>query len=184
MARYAHSEPAPENAEIYGAIKIHRWQENRKYYAKVWRGRAQKPYAYYVWPKAETREAWIEQQKQDADDRAQFKRELKEDRARRKAEMVAAIGVGTVLHCSWGYDQTNCDFYEVIDKKGQTVTLRPIAGKDVGPSSGMATRLQPQPGQFTGEAFKKRITEYGVSFKHGSARPVDPERSFYSSWYA
>ncbi len=184
MPRYSKTDPAPESAEIYGAFKVHRWEDGGKYYAKAWRGRAQKPFAFYVWPKADAREDWIDQQKRAEDERAQMKREHKAEREKRTAEMVATIDAGTILHCSWGYDQTNCDFYEVIEKKGKTVTLRPIGSVDVGPCSGMSTTLKPDPGHYTGDAFKKRIMYLGVRFTHGVARPIDPDRSHYSSWYA
>jgi hypothetical protein len=39
------------------------------------------------------------------------------------------VGIGTILTSSWGYDQTNVDFYEVtgMSKSGKTVTLRGLA---------------------------------------------------------
>jgi len=184
MARFTLTDPAPDDAEIHGTLKIHRWEEGGRYYAKTWRGRAQKPYAFFVWKRPETREQWIENQKAAEDSRVKMKREIKEAQARRKAQMVEAIGVGTILHDSWGYEQTNCDFYQVVEKKGQTVTLRKIGAKDVGPQGFMSTHLKPVPDQFAGEPFKKRITANGVKVKHGIASPIDPDQTFYSSWYA
>ena len=47
-------------------------------------------------------------------------------RATRKAPNTLAIG--SILSASWGYDQTNVDFYEVVDKPSQHfVVIRKIA---------------------------------------------------------
>ena len=37
-----------------------------------------------------------------------------------------AIEVGSILYSSWGYDQTNITFYEVLRKTAKTVTLQPV----------------------------------------------------------
>jgi hypothetical protein len=34
--------------------------------------------------------------------------------------------VGSILYASWGYEQTNIDFYIVVDRKGDWVTLQPM----------------------------------------------------------
>ena len=34
--------------------------------------------------------------------------------------------VGSVLYASWGYEQTNIDFYQVVARKGAFVTLQPM----------------------------------------------------------
>lgn len=40
--------------------------------------------------------------------------------------MAHPLTVGTVLYSSWGYDQTNIDFYEVVKATAKTVTIRGI----------------------------------------------------------
>ena len=37
--------------------------------------------------------------------------------------------VGSILYCSWGYDQTNVDFYLVVARKGDWLTLQPMNKK-------------------------------------------------------
>ena len=37
---------------------------------------------------------------------------------------------GDIFVSSWGYDQTNVDFYEVVKVAAKTVTLIPIERKD------------------------------------------------------
>ena len=54
---------------------------------------------------------------------------------------------GDVLYTSWGYDQTNVEFFEVTGIKGRMVTLRQIGAAqiDTGPMQG---RVVPLVGQF------------------------------------
>lgn len=51
--------------------------------------------------------------------------------------------VGDVLYTSWGYDQTNVEFFEVTGIKGRMVTLREIGEKqiDTGPMQGRVVPL-------------------------------------------
>ena len=37
-----------------------------------------------------------------------------------------SIAVGTYFESSWGYDQTNVDFYKVTGKTAKFVTLQPV----------------------------------------------------------
>lgn len=55
------------------------------------------------------------------------------DRRQRKKEarsrFVMPYKVGDILHHSWGYEQTNCDFYQVVEVKNKSVVLKKIRGK-------------------------------------------------------
>lgn len=58
------------------------------------------------------------------------------------------LNKGDVLYCSWGYDQTNVDFYEVVDLVGkQSVRLRPIYSRRV-ESDTFHDRVVPCPGEY------------------------------------
>lgn len=64
--------------------------------------------------------------------------------------------VGDVLVSSWGYDQTNVDFYEVVGFSGKSsVKLRKIRGEKKYNGS-MTGHIVPQSGDFIGEEFTKR----------------------------
>lgn len=49
------------------------------------------------------------------------------DRYKERAE--AAYKVGSIWNTSWGYDQTNVEFFEVVRETKGTVTLRAIASE-------------------------------------------------------
>jgi hypothetical protein len=68
-----------------------------------------------------------------------------------------ATAVGAVWYTSWGYDQTNVEFFEVVRELPASVVLRAIGAEVRG------GRLYPRPGQ------------YVVDF-HLSGNPGTPER--------
>lgn len=188
--RFFLPDPPPAEAEQYGKLKFHRYEAEARngrcggIYVKAWRGKAQKPYANYIFRNAASREEWIENEKK-AEDAANA------ERARRKAEdaaelekMKARIVVGTILHYSWGYEQTQCDYYQVIEKRGLAVVIRRIGAETVPGSEGfMSDRRRPVPDRFYGEPLKKRIRPYGISMPHGIAEPCKATDAFHCSWY-
>lgn len=69
------------------------------------------------------------------------------------------LDVGTILCSTWGYDQTNVDFYEVVSATPRTVQLRKIAKRRV-ESGYMSYSAQPVAGKFTGEPFRRKVHGY------------------------
>ena len=67
---------------------------------------------------------------------------------------------GDILVSSWGYEQTNVDFYEVVKVTAKTVTLIPIERK-VQLKGFMRYEATPIPGSGKGKAF--RITSYAIA---------------------
>ena len=109
--------------------------------------------------------------------------------AKRKEEETANRGqyvVGVILRHSWGYDQTNIDYYEVTkcSKTGATVEVRPIASRLVKRGEFMSEDVSPAPGKFTGPAFKKRVTSYGVQMEHGWTSIVEASDVSHATHYA
>lgn len=75
-----------------------------------------------------------------------------------RAERQAApnlFAVGDVLASSWGYEQTNVNFYEVVAVSGRMLTLREIASKreDRGHYTGLAF---PMVGEYVGDPMRRQ----------------------------
>lgn len=67
---------------------------------------------------------------------------------------------GDVLYSSWGYDQTNIDFYIVLESKGKTITAQGLAQHSK--TVGWATeRVKANKNKKIGKPFKKRISYPG-----------------------
>jgi hypothetical protein len=130
--------------------------------------------------------AHIEQFLIDVDRAEQWKQERKVARAAAKAAALESVKEGDIYVASWGWEQTNIDAYQVVAKKGATVTLREIAVASVEGSEGfMSDRVVPVKDEFIGEEFKKRITGKYITIDDvRSAGPAEDGKSFYRSWYA
>jgi hypothetical protein len=99
------------------------------------------------------------------------------------------VKVDAVIYNSWGYDQTNIDFYQVVRISANFVWLQSIDSKSTpdggcGPMSG---HVEPVAGTMKGAVTKHRATMYNgtpsINFKHGAGRLYDGQPK-YESWYA
>ena len=117
---------------------------------------------------------------------ARRKEERKVARAVAKAAALESVKEGDIYVASWGWEQTNIDDYQVVAKKGATVTLREIAVASIeGSESFMSDRVVPVKNEFIGGEFKKRITGKYINIddiRH--AGPAEEGKDFYRSWYA
>ena len=115
-----------------------------------------------------------------------FQEERKVARAAARKEAIANVKKGDIFVASWGWEQTNVDAYQVVEKKGATVALREIALKSIeGSEQFMSDRCVPMLNRFIGERFTKRITGRGINIddvRH--ATPAEEGKEFYRSWYA
>ena len=116
----------------------------------------------------------------------EFKAERKAKRTAERVESVANVKEGDIYVASWGWEQTNVDAYQVVAKKGATVTLREIALCSVeGSEQFMADRVKPVKDVFIGAEFKKRITGRSINISScETAFPMGDREDFYRSWYA
>ena len=114
------------------------------------------------------------------------KEERKVARAAACKEAQENVKKGDIFVASWGWEQTNVDAYQVVEKKGATVTFREIGLKSIEGSEGfMSDRVVPVKDAFIGEEFKKRITGRGINISdYQYASPMGDREDFYRSWYA
>ena len=88
------------------------------------------------------------------------------------------VNVGDILVSSWGYDQTNIDFYEVTGLTGASVRVRPIQSRIVGPEGVPQEQVEPVKGAYTGPEMTKRVRQsfddYAITVGYGQyAWPYD-----------
>lgn len=118
--------------------------------AIAFRGKAQKPAFRYAF-NTETQRTryiadWIEGEQRTA--------AAKATRAAERKEWAHGFKVGDIIVNSWGWEQTNIDFYEVTGLRGKQIVIRPIkqSSEETGFMSGHCT---PRPGEFTGDEIRK-----------------------------
>ncbi|MFL8078257.1 hypothetical protein [Xanthomonas vasicola] len=132
---------------------------------------------------------WFRSQAAAEQDIASFttrRQQLADAQAERRAEAKRphTLTVGAVLVSSYGYEQTNVDFYEVVAVHNRTVTLRELVQErqDTGHMSGTTI---PVPGQYKqGEPIRKRVNpRNGVKLSSSAyAHPWDGRPQYWSSY--
>ena len=116
--------------------------------------------------------------------------ERKEAQRAKKKAFKHTVAVGDVFRCSWGYDQTNVDYYEVIEVKGKHVTVIEIKQTRIhdGPDYGTCA---PFKGAFVeGAVPQKKLIQGDENYQYfrvnsfSTATKIDPKEVSYWSSYA
>jgi len=122
-------------------------------------GRAIKPTWNYRFRNAEERQATVTR----TFNNVQATKEFKEKRKLQRLEASANHGVkvGDIFRSSWGYDQTNIDYYQVVAVSGKTATVCKIS--QLSEADGyLQGNCVPAPNSFIGKPFKKLIQKNSV----------------------
>ncbi|MFA5448854.1 MAG: hypothetical protein WC292_00210 [Clostridia bacterium] len=99
------------------------------------------------------------------------------------------IKVGDIFVYTWGYEQTNVDFYQVIKVTKKTVTILPIKTKGIYNYGTMTGNKTPIKNSFTenDKPIRKKpylfMDEWHLKFDHGVASPWNGEPVSYSSYH-
>ena len=149
-------------------------------------GKRKKPDFHINFKTPERRDEFIEDYFKGKIRNIKSKADFKSEQKAQADKMFAEVKVGDIFHSSWGWEQTQCDFYQLIGLKGKTGTFRPIHGETTEELGWASENMKAVPNSFYGDEFKKRLT--GSSFKISSFQYVskvqDINKSFYHSWYA
>lgn len=176
----------PEGTMHLPAVGLHFFNytdSKGRFISQMFQGKSAKSVGY-AFRTEDSRFKWIAQQVESAEYRIEANARYKAEAAEKKAEMLATLKVGQILHYSWGYDQTNAEFYQVIERKAKTVVIRQI-GRQVRDTSDMTSMVKPARDQFLAKApMTKLITSHGVKMDYGIASPCGDDEEFYDSSYA
>lgn len=178
--------PKPDNCESYKDTLFFVKELTGKYpVLRCWSGKQSKPYINKLFATIQKLEDCLQSQKNSVDIHLKFKEEQKQSRIQGKSDFLANLKVGDIFYNSWGYDQTNIDFYQVIDIKGSKITLQSISGKSVPGTQGhMCENVSPVKDSFVGQPFTKIVSGNGIAMRHGCMSKTTETSSHYSSWYA
>lgn len=141
------------------------------------------------------RQEWITKRMEDIKANLSAKDEAKNKRKDARENYVNTFKIGEVYYDSWGYDQTNIDFYMITEVKEKSVMVQRIGAIMCkgGRESGMSSNVKPDITNKIGEPEIKIIQirvwdNKVVSFiksRHGWISKYDAgDKGVYSSWYA
>ena len=154
------------NADI-GIVVFEHTESDGHVTRRGFSGKRMKEDFYYLFQSVEHADSfvhrWTEERRRDA--------ELK---AKRKAELAIKMAqphklkAGDVLYCSWGWEQTNIDYFEVTALVGRrTVEIRKIA-KNSTETLWQQGTCTPKKGHFIGKALRRKVLADGDAVKINS----------------
>jgi hypothetical protein len=124
-------------------------------------GKADKPAFNYSYASEKRRAASVAAWIQSMDATQASKNQRKAQRKQVLGSKQEALKVGDVLRSSWGYDQTNIDYYEVVELFGKRgVVIREI-GAESADTGWLQGKSVPAKGQYIGEPMRKQVSEDG-----------------------
>ena len=127
-------------------------------YAIGYMGKAQKPLFHVRYRNEAERDKDIAEYAEARRTALRFKEKKQQERREYKHD----YEVGAILYSSWGYEQTNIDFYEVTKILGpQMVEIREIGKDFVGDQGGPQDKVMPDKGNFIGPPMRKRVSVGG-----------------------
>lgn len=156
-----------------------------KIHLKAWTGKHNAPDFYHALASMQQAEKFASELVTSEAERLALKQDRK---AREKAALSALKAsdhwtVGDVLSNSWGYDQTNVDWYQVTEVLGKSVMIRPIAANSSYSGQSMTGYTQPDRNHFTGPAVRKLVAIDGnVVMKHGNGHKWNGKPERYSCY--
>lgn len=147
----------------------------------------------YYFTNETRREAWVKEQVNNIKNRIEDR--IKSNTAKKDAISQHTFKVGDCLYQSWGYDQTNIDFFEVVEVLPKSVKIRPISQIMVKGSGGfMCENVMPDKGNYTGESVIRPVkawvregtpANYHVSNgRHSLSLYNSGDKGVYQSHYA
>lgn len=124
--------------------------------AVIFFGKGNKPVSNYTYTTEAAREAAVKRAFEGRRARAA----MMAGRAAERKAFVPTYKVGDIFRTSWGYDQTNVEFYEIVGLSGKIATVREIGAESIEDGFMSGTAI-PLPGSYAGEAKRVRMTEGG-----------------------
>jgi hypothetical protein len=163
-----------------------------KFVAIAYIGKGRTPSWHYTFKTKDRMEDYIETY---VTERKRIKfLESKKLQEKKVANSLVKCEVGQIFKYSWGYDQTNVDFYQVTEVKGKRATLRAIEAKTVEGSSGfMCCNVTPIKDNFREGNMAETLTKIvkagykgqpTFSMEFGSLSLTSETEQSYCSWYA
>ena len=140
----------------------------------------------YYYATIDRAESFVSNFKENAKDRVEREATRKAEAKAKRDAFKHEIKVGDVLYASWGYDQTNVNYFQVVKTSAKSVWVREISSKMVAEGGcSMSSRVAPCKDSFKNEDVYCRTVRVGnyVSVKDLSLSLTSWDSDHYCSWY-
>ncbi len=162
------------------------WEKAGDFYFRLFGGRRFKADAYQSAKTEDLRQNYLNGLIREKVATAIYKDNYKAEKKAKANEAFKDVKVGDIFYTSWGYDQTNVEFYKLMVLKGKTGTFQALSSETVEGSEGMMSAKVVPGDKFISKPFTSRITgDVATQMKYGQrAYKTDAKKEHYSSWYA
>ena len=166
---------------VVGSEKIEWLEIKRVVYAHhdlkimiVWEGNRKKPVSNYRYD-ANSYEKALESEKNWNDRRVQEIKDYEQQCIDKCKAILENTKIGDVFYASWGFEQTNIDYYQVVAMKGKKFSFRKIKADCDYNAHYMTGKCVPLENEFVSEdIIEKSLSKYAL-FKIDSVRDIKPE---------
>ena len=151
---------------------------------KGFHGKSQKASFFYAYSSEEKRAEKIEAFTGQLIEIANWKANRREERKAQTATFKEALKVGTILSDSWGYEQTQVEFFQVIAINKNKVTIREIGHLVAKGSEGHdCCNVMPDIGNFTKGPIIKTVASDCIKIDSCVSLTLWSGKPKYKSWY-
>jgi hypothetical protein len=98
-------------------------------------------------------------------------------------KFLESLKPGTILSGSWGYDQTNIEFYKILEVRGSKIKLVELGHETIEGSEGFMC-CKVKPGGEMGSPIERVVRGQGVRIDTCITLSLWDGRELYKSWYA
>lgn len=164
---------------------INDYADGTKYTAMVFGGKRSKYDKYFGFKTKEARDNYVIKYFTDQENLALSKKKWAEDKKAQAEENQANYQVGDILVSSWGYDQTNIDYYQVIERTAKMATIQKICKEFLDSGYPSEDKVIPLKDAFVGKPKKKKIGTYGItlsSYETASLWDGKPDYETAAGW--
>lgn len=130
--------------------------EKERVHLMLWQPKAIKPYFNFL-VKTELVQKTISEAEQRLIEHKKMIAERRE-KAKPTKDKMQSVEIGQIYYTSWGYEQTNIDFYQVTSISKSLVGLTPISSKMTEQDSWASGKVIAIKNSFKGEEFIKRAS--------------------------
>ena len=182
MGRYIPEGSTPrEFPEVNAVAYLSQNEAGDRFYAIGYSGKRNKSDFNYRFRSAEARDKYVAEWVEGLKRTAAYKAERKALRV----EAPMKLKVGDIVHTSWGYDQTNTDFFQIVKMVGKrSVSIRKISApcEETGFMSGTSVAIKDA---FIGEPVTRLVSNGDtVCNADGNGHYGFLGSRAYTSWYA
>ena len=123
----------------------------------------------------EQAEAHVATIKANIDSKANAKQQRLGENAKAREEFVNPYKVGDILYSSWGYDQTNREFYQIVAVGNRSLKLRQIGAVSVRDTSWCSDECAPVKDKFVTDEINRVnivVSSYNGKASHSVKSPI------------